>query len=127
METKKIVKIEEEDVLDPFGEKSKRSKSKYGHRKRGTITSQYSQSKTSSYSFGGGAVNDPLIHFGNHRLPFGGVGASGIGTYHGKHGFDTFSHHKSVSKRGTWFDPPVRYAPYKGKLGLLKKMFKWFG
>lgn len=80
-----------------------------------------------NYSFGGGAVNDPLIHFGNHRLPFGGVGASGIGAYHGKQGFDTFSHHKSISKRGTWFDPPVRYAPYKGKLGLLKKMFKWFG
>lgn len=81
----------------------------------------------STYSFGGGAINDPLIHFGNHRLPFGGVGASGVGAYHGKHGFDTFSHHKSISKRGTWFDPPVRYAPYKGKLGLLKKMFKWFG
>lgn len=80
----------------------------------------------SKYSFGGGAINDPLIQFGNHRLPFGGVGASGIGAYHGKHGFDTFSHHKSVSKRGTWFDPPVRYAPYKGKLSLLKKMFKWF-
>ena len=80
----------------------------------------------SRYSFGGGAINDPLIHFGNHRLPFGGVGASGIGAYHGKHGFDTFSHHKSISKRGTWFDPPVRYAPYKGKLRLLKKMFKWF-
>jgi aldehyde dehydrogenase (NAD+) len=80
----------------------------------------------SSYSFGGGAINDPLIQFGNHRLPFGGVGASGIGAYHGKHGFDTFSHHKAVSKRGTWFDPPVRYAPYKGKLNLLKKMFKWF-
>ncbi|MFT5217372.1 MAG: aldehyde dehydrogenase (NAD+) [Glaciecola sp.] len=80
----------------------------------------------SSYSFGGGAINDPLIQFGNHRLPFGGVGASGIGAYHGKHGFDTFSHHKPVSKRGTWFDPPVRYAPYKGKLNLLKKMFKWF-
>ena len=80
----------------------------------------------SRYSFGGGAVNDPLIHFGNHRLPFGGVGASGIGAYHGKHGFDTFSHHKSVSKRGTWLDPPIRYAPYNGKLNLLKKMFKWF-
>jgi aldehyde dehydrogenase (NAD+) len=79
------------------------------------------------YSFGGGAINDPLIHFGNHRLPFGGVGASGIGAYHGKHGFDTFSHHKSISKRGTWFDPTVRYAPYKGKLELLKKMFRLFG
>jgi len=80
----------------------------------------------SRYSFGGGAINDPLIHFGNHRLPFGGVGASGIGAYHGKHGFDTFSHHKSISKRGTWTDPPIRYAPYNGKLKLLKKMFKWF-
>ncbi|MEZ4797693.1 MAG: aldehyde dehydrogenase [Flavobacteriaceae bacterium] len=80
-----------------------------------------------NHSFGGGAINDPLIHFGNHRLPFGGVGNSGMGAYHGKHGFDSFSHHKSVSKRGTWFDPPVRYAPYKGKLELLKKMFKWFG
>lgn len=79
------------------------------------------------YSFGGGAVNDPLIHFGNHRLPFGGVGASGMGAYHGKYGFDTFSHHKPVIKRGNWFDPPVRYAPYKSKLSLLKKMFKWFG
>jgi aldehyde dehydrogenase (NAD+) len=82
----------------------------------------------STYSFGGGAINDPLIHFGNHRLPFGGVGASGIGAYHGKHGFDTFSHHKSISKRGTWFDPPFRYAPYHdSKLRFIKKMFKWFG
>jgi aldehyde dehydrogenase (NAD+) len=79
------------------------------------------------YSFGGGAVNDALIHFGNHRLPFGGVGASGIGAYHGKRGFDTFSHEKSISKRGNWTDPPLRYAPYKGKLGLLKRMFKYFG
>ncbi|TJY33913.1 aldehyde dehydrogenase [Pontimicrobium aquaticum] len=88
---------------------------------------QFTNNIIKNYSFGGGAVNDPLIHFGNHKLPFGGVGASGIGAYHGKHGFDTFSHHKSISKRGTWFDPPVRYAPYKGKIGLLKKMFKWFG
>jgi aldehyde dehydrogenase (NAD+) len=87
---------------------------------------QFTNKIIETYSFGGGAINDPLIHFGNHRLPFGGVGASGIGAYHGKHGFDTFSHHKSISKRGTWFDPPVRYAPYKGKLGLLKRMFKWF-
>lgn len=78
------------------------------------------------YSFGGGAVNDPLIHFGNHKLPFGGVGNSGMGAYHGKFGFDTFSHHKAVVKRGNWIDPPVRYAPYKGKLNLLKTMFKWF-
>ena len=78
------------------------------------------------YSFGGGVINDTLIHFGNFRLPFGGVGASGMGAYHSKHGFDTFSHKKAIIKRGNWIDPPLRYAPYKGKLNLLKKMFKWF-
>lgn len=79
------------------------------------------------FSFGGGVINDSLIHFGNHRLPFGGVGASGIGKYHGKLGFDTFSNTKPIVKRGNWIDPPVRYAPYKGKLKLLKTMFKYFG
>lgn len=79
------------------------------------------------YSFGGGVVNDLLIHFGNDRLPFGGIGLSGIGKSHGKHGFNTFTHAKSIMKRGTWFDPPFRYAPYKKKLDLLKKLFKYFG
>ncbi|WP_303315250.1 aldehyde dehydrogenase [Flavivirga abyssicola] len=78
------------------------------------------------FNFGGGVVNDLLIHFGNHRLPFGGIGSSGMGAYHGKTGFDTFSHNKAISKRGNWSDPGVRYAPYKGKLELLKKMFKYF-
>ncbi|MCF7568007.1 aldehyde dehydrogenase [Sabulilitoribacter arenilitoris] len=78
------------------------------------------------YSFGGGAINDSLIHFGNHRLPFGGVGASGMGVYHGKHGFDTFSHNKAIIKRDNWADPSIRYAPYKGKLNLIKKVFKLF-
>lgn len=78
------------------------------------------------FSFGGGVINDVLIHFGNHRLPFGGVGNSGMGAYHGKLGFDTFSHKKAIIKRGNWIDPPIRYAPYKEKLGLLKKMFKYF-
>ncbi|XCF07894.1 aldehyde dehydrogenase [Tamlana crocina] len=80
-----------------------------------------------TYSFGGGVVNDTLIHFGNQNLPFGGVGSSGMGQYHGKYGFDTFSHHKSVIKRGTWFDPSLRYAPYKDKLNLVKTLFKLFG
>ena len=78
------------------------------------------------YSFGGGVVNDTLIHFGNDKLPFGGVGTSGMGAYHGKLGFDTFSHNKSIIKRGNWIDPPVRYAPYKNKLSLIKKLFKYF-
>ncbi|WP_308992003.1 aldehyde dehydrogenase [Mariniflexile litorale] len=79
-----------------------------------------------TYSFGGGVVNDVLIHFSNHRLPFGGVGTSGMGVYHGKHGFDTFSHDKSVIKRGTWLDPTTRYAPYKQNFGFIKKLFNFF-
>lgn len=79
-----------------------------------------------TFNFGNGAVNDLLIQFGNQRLPFGGVGASGIGAYHGKHGFDAFTHHKSIIKRGVWADPSIRYAPYNGKLKLLKNLFKYF-
>jgi aldehyde dehydrogenase (NAD+) len=78
------------------------------------------------FSFGGGVINDVLIHFGNNKLPFGGVGNSGMGAYHGKLGFDTFSHKKAIIKRGNWVDPPIRYPPYKGKLTFLKKMFKFF-
>ncbi|WP_420573757.1 aldehyde dehydrogenase [Kordia sp.] len=78
------------------------------------------------YSFGGGAINDTLTHFLNHRMPFGGVGHSGIGSYHGKGSFDTFSHKKSVTKKSTWLDVPVRYAPYKGKLKILQTFLKYF-
>src|SRR6056297_919447 len=74
------------------------------------------------YSFGGGAINDTVVHISNKNLPFGGVGASGIGGYHGKHTFDLFSHHKSIAKRGTWLDPPLRYAPYNLSLSLVKKI-----
>ncbi|WP_034059145.1 aldehyde dehydrogenase [Lacinutrix jangbogonensis] len=77
------------------------------------------------YAFGGGCINDTVIHFANHRLPFGGTGNSGIGAYHGKLSFDTFSHKKAVVKKGNWLDLPVRYAPYKGKLSFIKKVFKW--
>ena len=80
-----------------------------------------------TYSFGGGVINDVLVHFGNHRLPFGGIGASGMGKCHGKYGFDTFTHQKSIMKRGTWIDPTFRYAPYKNKLSLVKTLFKYFG
>jgi len=79
------------------------------------------------FSFGGGVVNDLLIHFGNDRLPFGGVGTSGMGKYHGKHGFDCFSHDTSIMKRGNWIDPSFRYPPYNGKVSLLKTVFKYFG
>lgn len=79
------------------------------------------------YRFGGGVINDLMVHFGNPKLPFGGIGNSGMGKYHGKHGFNTFSHDKSIMKRGTWLDPSFRYAPYKGKMNLLRKVFKYLG
>lgn len=63
-------------------------------------------------SFGGGAINDTLIHFANTNMPFGGVGSSGMGDYHGKYSFDTFSHTKSVMEKTTLFDVPFRYPPY---------------
>ena len=77
------------------------------------------------YSFGGGAINDTMIQFGNNRLPFGGVGESGIGAYHGKFSYETFTHKKSISIKSNWLDVPIRYAPYDGKLNLLKSAFKW--
>ena len=79
-----------------------------------------------TYSFGGGSINDTVMHIANNRLPFGGVGDSGIGAYHGKHTFNTFSHKKAVLKKGNWIDIPVRYAPYKGKVKLLKFFLKHF-
>lgn len=77
------------------------------------------------YSFGGGCINDTLIHFANHKLPFGGVGHSGIGAYHGRLGFDSFSHQKAVVKKTNWLDVPLRYAPYGGKLKLIKRILNW--
>jgi aldehyde dehydrogenase (NAD+) len=64
-------------------------------------------------SFGGGCVNNGIVHLGISDLPFGGVGSSGIGTYHGRSGFEAFSHLKSIVKSPTWLDVPLWYAPYK--------------
>ncbi len=77
-------------------------------------------------SFGGGTINDTLVHFANHRLPFGGVGFSGLGAYHGKHSFDTFTFEKGITTRYNWLDLPVRYAPYRDKMKALKFFMKWF-
>ncbi|MGQ7947386.1 aldehyde dehydrogenase [Flavobacterium sp. WC2509] len=79
-----------------------------------------------NYSFGGGCVNDTLIHFTNKKLPFGGVGHSGIGAYHGQLSFDIFSHHKGIVKKGNWLDLNFRYAPYtNNKISTLKKILNW--
>jgi aldehyde dehydrogenase (NAD+) len=73
-------------------------------------------------SFGGGCINNASWHLTNFNLPFGGRGNSGIGAYHGKYSFDVFTHHKSIMKTPTWFDPKIKYPPFKGKLGLFKKI-----
>ena len=77
------------------------------------------------YSFGGGAINDTIVHLANSKLPFGGIGNSGTGSYHGKSSFDLFSHKKSIVKKGNWYDNNLRYAPYKNKLNLLKRLMKY--
>ena len=78
---------------------------------------------TSKISFGGGCINDVVMHLSNDYLPFGGVGNSGIGNYHGKYGFDAFSHQKAVLDRATWGEPDLKYPPYNDKkLNWIKKL-----
>ncbi len=90
-----------------------------------TENGSFSKRIIQKYSFGGGCINDTMIQFANKRLPFGGVGHSGIGAYHGSLSFDTFSHKKSIVKKANWLDLPMRYAPYTDKLPSIKKMLKW--
>lgn len=85
----------------------------------------FTQKITTDFSYGGGCINDTVVHFGNMRLPFGGVGHSGMGAYHGKFSFDAFSHQKAVVRKGNWLDIPLRYAPYTDKLKTLRAMLKW--
>ena len=76
-------------------------------------------------SFGGGAINDSVMNLSNSNLPFGGVGLSGIGSYHGKTGFDTFSHFKSIYRNSFRFEPPLKYPPYtKAKLRLIRFLMR---
>lgn len=79
---------------------------------------------TSRCQFGGGCINDVIIHLATAHMGFGGVGESGMGAYHGKVGFDTFSHKKSIVDKKTWIDLPMRYQPYDKKLNAkLLRMF----
>ncbi|MBR2465372.1 MAG: aldehyde dehydrogenase [Clostridia bacterium] len=79
---------------------------------------------TKELSFGGGCINDVIIHLATSNMGFGGVGESGMGAYHGRVGFDAFSHTKSIVNKRTWIDLPIRYQPYKSKL--YKKLAKFF-
>lgn len=74
--------------------------------------------------FGGGCVNNGLIHLGNPELPFGGVGTSGIGESHGRHGYETFTREKSMMHTPTWFDTPLWYPPYKDNVKWIRKIFR---
>jgi aldehyde dehydrogenase (NAD+) len=75
-------------------------------------------------SFGGGCINNTLWHLSNHHLPFGGIGKSGIGAYHGKHSFYRFTHAKPVMKTPGWFDPAVKYPPFKGNMKWIKMLIR---
>jgi aldehyde dehydrogenase (NAD+) len=77
-----------------------------------------------SVPFGGGCVNNASWHITNYNLPFGGRGNSGLGNYHGNYSFELFSHHKAVMKTPTWFDPAIKYPPFKGKLNLFRKIVR---
>lgn len=78
---------------------------------------------TSRCGFGGGCINDVVIHLATSEMGFGGFGESGMGSYHGKNGFDTFSHYKSIVDKKTWLDLPMRYQPYKKIYEKLLRIF----
>ncbi|MBO5948479.1 aldehyde dehydrogenase [bacterium] len=73
--------------------------------------------------YGGGCINDVVVHLATPEMPFGGFGESGMGAYHGKFGFDTFSHKKSILDKKTWIDLPIRYQPYNKFYKMLLKLF----
>ena len=74
--------------------------------------------------YGGGCINDVVIHLATSEMGFGGVGESGMGSYHGKAGFEAFSHTKSIVDKKTWIDLPMRYQPYqRGLYGKLLHLF----
>lgn len=88
-----------------------------------TTSSANEKRFVNNLSFGGGCVNDTIIHLAVHGLPFGGVGESGMGAYHGKAGFDTFTHYKSVLTKANWLDLPMRYHPYTSFAEKLLRIF----
>lgn len=87
-----------------------------------TNNAEEKESFTQKLSFGGGCINDVVMHLSNGNLPFGGVGNSGIGNYHGKFGFEAFSHQKAILEKATWGEPNIKYPPYsEKKLSWIKK------
>ncbi len=116
-----IISFKEESEIEKIISKYEKPLSLYVF----SNNTKWAKSIVKKYSFGGGCINDTVVHFSNKRLPFGGVGYSGIGAYHGRLSFETFSHKKSIVNKSTWLDLPMRYAPYKEKLKTLKKLLNW--
>ena len=88
-----------------------------------TSDRQIARKVTSRCNFGGGCINDTIIHLATSEMGFGGFGESGMGSYHGKDGFRTFSHYKSIVDKKTWVDLPMRYQPYRAVHEKLLRMF----
>ena len=88
-----------------------------------TENKEIAKKTMSRCGFGGGCINDTIIHLATSGMGFGGFGESGMGSYHGKDGFDTFSHYKSIVDKKTWLDLPMRYQPYKNIHEKLVRMF----
>ena len=84
----------------------------------------FSEDIITRFSFGGGCVNDTITHVASNYLPFGGIGSSGMGSYHGKKSFDTFTHSKSIVKKSTKLDIKLAFPPYKNRINLIKKIMK---
>ncbi|MCG8313578.1 MAG: aldehyde dehydrogenase [Pseudomonadales bacterium] len=89
-----------------------------------TESNQVEKDVLANIQFGGGCINNTVMHVANGNLPFGGVGESGIGSYHGRKSFETFSHQRSILKATTRFDIKFRYAPYKNKVNIMKMMMR---
>ena len=84
----------------------------------------FSEDVITRFSFGGGCVNDTISHVASNYLPFGGIGSSGMGSYHGKSSFDTFTHSKSIVKKSTKLDIKLVLPQYKNRINIIKKVMK---
>ncbi|MGV3767279.1 MAG: aldehyde dehydrogenase [Chitinophagaceae bacterium] len=89
-----------------------------------TNNTGYAEKLMNAFPFGGGCINNVAYHLMNPQLPFGGIGNSGIGAYHGIHGFNTFTHRKAVMQTPVWFDPSLKYPPFGDSLKWLRKFLK---
>jgi len=115
-----VLTYQKEEEIVPVVRRFEKPLAFYHFTKNGKLKNQLIR----QLNFGGGVINDTLEHLIHRELPFGGVGQSGIGAYHGKYSFETFSHRKSILQKSSWIDLPLKYPPYGKKLNLIRKLFK---